>query len=126
MTLRIAAKDDKKGETITGSFEDADLALLLQHCASLVRLRETAWLQNGLSPMTGLSWTSTGMAFTGQPYSNTELHELLHVLRPVLLANEAAFYENVSGLLRRRFKNKSLSKHLKAIRLILEQGELAS
>lgn len=126
VALRIAAQEDPVGEAITASFDDADLALLQQYCASLDRLRETALLQNGLSPMTGLSWTSAGMALTGKPYSNAELHELLHVLRPVLLANEAASYENASGLLGRRFKNKNLSKHLKAIRFIFDRGELAS
>jgi len=66
------------------------------------------------------------MTFTCQPYTNAELYELLHVLRPVMLAEERASFERTLGLLGRRFKDKTFAQHQRSLKHIFEEGELSN
>jgi hypothetical protein len=80
-----------------------------------------------MATISNISFTvESGMKLTCAPYENAELHELLHVLRPVILQKEPASFQAVSGLLRKRFANRRFSESLKPIRNMFEHGELRS
>ncbi|MCP5234169.1 MAG: hypothetical protein H6945_00315 [Zoogloeaceae bacterium] len=64
------------------------------------------------------------MTFECAPYSDAELHELLHVLRPVILHKEATSFNNIAALLGRRFSSRAFADHMKVIRRVFEHGEL--
>ena len=64
------------------------------------------------------------MSFECAPYSDAELHEFLHVLRPVILQKEATSFNNVAALLGRRFASRAFADHMKVIRRVFEHGEL--
>jgi hypothetical protein len=65
-----------------------------------------------------------GIKLTCAPYTNSELHEFLHVLRPVILQKEPASFQTVSNLLYSRINNLVLSDYLKRVQSMFEHGEL--
>jgi len=87
------------------------------------RLRSSALLERGMPGITNMRFSDEGMKFECGPYRDAELYELLHVLRPLVLAREATSFERVAGLLGRRFSSKELAMHLRFIRNIFEHGE---
>ncbi len=124
LTLRDA--EDNVVATISGNFSSDDIALLQRFVDAMARVRNTALLQRGLPAITNFHWSATGMSFSCQPYTDSELFELLHVLRHVILSQEATSFEKVAALLGRCFKNREFSDHLKALRNLFENGELSS
>ncbi len=126
--VRLSVKDDedKLVESIDAVFEDSDLTILQNFSNLLARVRVTTLLTRGMPAIGNINTNrSTGLTFTCSPYSDSELHELLHVLRPVILEKEPASFKKVSALINRRFKNKNLSNYLKVQRQLFEDGELA-
>lgn len=114
----------KKAPNLT--FEPADLILLRSFVDLMSRIRTCTLLQRGMPAIGNIKWEgSSGLTLTSEPYSNAELYELLHVLRPVILQNEAASFHNVAALLGRRFSNKKISEHFKNLRTVFDHGELS-
>ena len=64
------------------------------------------------------------MKWTCPPCENGELHELLHVLRPLILSREVTSFERITGILGKKFDSKKFRGHLKLQRTIFEDGEL--
>ncbi|HEY4698647.1 MAG: hypothetical protein A3J49_16045 [Gallionellales bacterium RIFCSPHIGHO2_02_FULL_57_16] len=127
ITLTIRDKDSNLIETISGTFESADLDLLNQFVVAMARVRGTALLKRGMPAMTNMKWTPEGgMQFTCAPYEDSELFELLHVLRPFILSREVMSFEKVAALLGKNFASKQFSGHLRALRSMFEDGELKS
>jgi hypothetical protein len=124
--LKLRTKDDSVVAEIEGTFSPADLALLEQYAQHLQRVRDTTLLTRGMPSITNMSWNAgVPMTFACAQYSNAELYELLHVLRPVILESEAASFHKIQRLLGRAFRNKDYASHQKAIRRIFEDGELS-
>ena len=64
------------------------------------------------------------MKWTCPPYENGELHELLHVLRPLILSREVTSFKRITGMLGKKFDSEKFRGHLKLQRTIFEDGEL--
>jgi hypothetical protein len=72
-----------------------------------------------------MNWTAEGgIQIKCAPYENSELFELLHVLRPLILSEEIMSFEKIIALLRRRFASKKFSDYLRGIRNMFKDGEL--
>jgi hypothetical protein len=113
-------------ETISATFAPADFILLRSFVDLMSRVHTCTLLQRGMPAIGNIKWESgSGVTLTSEPYSNAELHELLHVLRPVILQKEAASFHKVSALLGRRFSNKSFAAHVNRLRTVFEHGELS-
>jgi hypothetical protein len=113
-------------ERITATFELGDLVLFRTFVELMSRVRTCTLLQRGMPAIGNIKWESgSNMTLTSGPYSDAELHELLHVLRPVILQTEASSFHNVAALLGRRFSNKNFGAHLKTLRAVFEHGELS-
>jgi hypothetical protein len=124
--LKLRGKDNSAAAEIEGTFAPADLDLLEQYIQHLKRIRETTLLTRGMPSITNLSWNpGASMTFTCSEYTNSELYELLHVLRPVILESEAASFYKVQALLGRAFRDKDYASHQRALRRIFEHGELS-
>jgi len=125
ITLTLRDKDNNPIETISTTFQPADLDLLNQFVSATLRVRESRLLTRGLPAITSINCSlESGMQITCAPYDNSELFELLHVLRPLILSREVASFDKSIAILGRRFSNKRLSRHLRAIRRVFEDGEL--
>ncbi len=125
VTLSLKTEDGALVDSISATFKQDDLALLRSYVQLLARVRTCTLLTRGMPAITNFKWESgTSMSFECAPYSDAELHELLHVLRPVILQKEATSFNNVAALLGRRFASRAFADHMKVIRRVFEHGEL--
>lgn len=112
-------------ETISATFEAPEIDLLRRYVEFVDRVRETKLLERGMPAITNMSWKpDEGMKWACSPYENSELHELLHVLRPLILSKEATSFDRIAGMLGKKFDSGNFRGHLKLQRTIFEDGEL--
>ncbi|MED5617647.1 hypothetical protein [Ideonella sp. BN130291] len=127
VTLTLHDSEGTLAASVTGEFDDDDVDRLRDFATQMTRVKETALLARGFSGITNMKWEAgSGMVFTCAPYSNAELYELLHVLRPVILEEERTSFQKIIALLGRRFKDKTFAHHARSLRHIFEEGELSS
>lgn len=123
--LGLRAEVDGPVEEVSGTFDDSEIDLLRRFSAFVDRVRKTKLLQRGMPSITNIEWkASEGMKWTCPPYDNGELHELLHVLRPLILSREVTSFERITGMLGKKFQSEKFRGHLKLQRTIFEDGEL--
>lgn len=128
MTNASYSLKDESGATVAmveGSFEAGDTTTLRNFVTAMANVRGTELLSRGLPAITNMKLNEQGLVFTCAPYKNSELHELLHVLRPVVLSEEATSFDKISALLKRRFADKVFSSQLKRLRRVFEHGEFS-
>ena len=123
--LGLQANDEDPIDAVSATFDESEIGLIRRYVECVNRLRKTKLLERGMPAITKMDWKAgEEMKWTCSPYENSELHELLHVLRPLILSKEAASFERISGLLGKRFENNKFRGHLKLQRSIFEDGEL--
>lgn len=123
--LGLATKAGDPLETTTATFDESEIDLLRRYVEFVDRLRETKLLRRGMPAITNMSWKpDEGMKWTCPSYENSELHELLHVLRPLILSQEATSFECIAGLLGKKFDSEKFRGHLKLQRTVFNDGEL--
>ena len=123
--LGLATKEGEPLEATAATFDASEIELLRRYAGFVDRVRETRLLQRGMPSITNMSWKAEeGMKWTCPPYENSELHELLHVLRPLLLSKEATSFERITGLFGRKFNSEKFRSYIKLQRTIFEDGEL--
>lgn len=126
-TLNLFDSQDILAATVTGEFNEEDIKQLREFATQMERVKQTALLTRGFSGITNMKWDGdSGMVFTCASYSNAELYELLHVLRPVTLEEERSSFHKIIALLGRRFRDKTFAHHCRSLRHIFEEGELSS
>lgn len=124
--LKLTAEDGTQLTQIQGAFSDDVLKILQMYSGHMSRIREAGLIVRGMPFITRMEWQAGSMMkFTCPPFTNGELYELLHVLRPVILESEVASFKNVMALLGRTFKDRAFASHQKYIRRIFEDGELS-
>ncbi len=126
-TVKLQLSDDTGSKfDIEASFDAEDLALLASFRRFMRRIYDASLTKRGIPFVTNLNWEAgKGPTFTAPEFTNAELHELLHVLRPVILENEDASFQKVQALLGKKFKDKHFGEHLKALRHLFDHGELS-
>ncbi|MBO2928417.1 hypothetical protein [Metapseudomonas otitidis] len=127
--LRLGRKDDDSGsmEVLTGSFSNEDIELLNLFVSNMERVLASRALQNGLPVISNIEWSKElGLLLTCESIDDSALHELLHVLRPLILQNERASFHQISALIVRRFADKGLNRTVKGLRHCFERGQLAA
>lgn len=127
LPVTLELRDDKNEivGTVTAAFQPDDLTQFNQFVEAVQRLRNCALLQRGMPGIVNMEWTGEkGMKFTCAQYSDAELYELLHVLRPLILFKEATSFGKIAGLMGHRFSNKQFAQHLRALRSMFDHGEL--
>lgn len=124
--LKLTAEDGTFVAEIAGHFSDDDIKILQMYSGYMARVSQAALIVRGMPFITRMEWhAGSMMKFTCSSFTDAELYELLHVLRPLILESEVASFKNVMGLLGRGFKDKSFGGHQKYIRRIFEDGELS-
>ncbi len=121
--LKLIAEDGTQVARIEGAFSDGDLRILQMYAGLMARIREAGLIARGMPFITKMEWQpGSMMKFTCPPFTNGELYELLHVLRPVTLESEVASFKNVMAILGRAFKDKAFAAHQKYVRRIFKDG----
>lgn len=124
--LKLTAEDGTEVGKIRGDFSDVDIGLLRNYARQLDRISDATLFVKGIPFITNMHWQAGSMMrFSCPAFTNQELHELLHVLRPVILSREPASFNNVMSLLGRAFQDKAFATHQKYIRHIFDDGELS-
>ena len=76
--------------------------------------------------ITNMNWNQQeGFKLECPPVENSELFELLHVLRPIVLSQEPASFERVAAIVGHRFASQPLRNWLKQTRKVYEHGVLS-
>lgn len=111
-------------ETVSADFDPAELENLTHYVQYVDRVFDTSLLRRGIPSITNMNWSASDgqMNWVCPPYENAELHELLHVLRPLILSREATSFERIAGVLGRRFENETFRAYLRTQRTILRTG----
>lgn len=123
--LGLATKEGDPLEATTATFDTPEIELIRRYAGFVDRVRETKLLQRGMPSITNMSWKpEEGMKWSCPPYENAELHELLHVLRPLILSKEATSFERIAGLLGKKFDSEKFRRYIKLQRSIFKDGEL--
>lgn len=125
VSLVLKDEDGTLIEHINGTFEPTEVDLLRRFVGFVDRVRETTLLRRGMPNITNVHFSQdVGLKFTCGAYSDAELHELLHVLRPLILSRENTSFEKVASLLGKRFESDNFRSHLKLQRTVYDHGEL--
>lgn len=110
---------------LKGKLLDAQWVILESFIEYLDRLKEAAIYRRGIPGIERMVWENGEQKIIGDPYTNSELYELLHLLRPLILHNEPASFSSVRAILGRCFRDKALAAELKEIQYIFDHGQLA-
>lgn len=86
--LATRDEDGNVAGRMQASFDDDQLQRLRGYLAHVARLNETALLARGMPGISNLRFGKGGFELTAPAYTNAELHELLHVRRPLILEGE--------------------------------------
>jgi hypothetical protein len=126
-TVQLAILDESGNESsrIQGSFDEEAIRRLGEYLALVDRLMATTLLQKGMPTITRMIFGKQGINLFSLPYSDAELHELLHVLRPLILENERHSFSNTCALLSKAFSDKNLKQTMRGIRNVYDHGELS-
>jgi hypothetical protein len=120
-----AAEDSSVLVTVVGDFATDELTTLRQFTKLMERVRLCALLTRGMSGLSGLTFDKSGLTVRAASCTDGELHELLHVMRPVTLEQERASFKNVTSLLGRRTRSEELSQFLKVNKRVFRDGEMS-
>lgn len=127
MQISLAIRNSDDGdlvERISGDFCERDLHIFRRYRQAMNRLRNTPLLKKGIRTIPYIKITpETGLTMESRNYTDAELSAFLHVLRPLILQQEPASFNSVSGILRRRFRSRQFSDFLKQIHKIFDHGE---
>jgi hypothetical protein len=125
VSLSLNADDCSLVERIEATLEDEEVELLRQFMSKMDRLGRASLLKRGMPSISRMSLIGgPGPAFTCDPYQDSELYELLHLLRPIVLSREPTSYKRITGVLGKRFLSETFRAYLKAWRITFENGEL--
>lgn len=117
--------EDEEPSELVASFSDADIAVLKQYCEHSARLRSTTIVKEGLSSevkMAGVDGDAPHVQTSRGDLDFELIGSFLHHLRPLYLSDDPASFDKVAGLIGRRFSNKAMKRHLKAIRSVKDKS----
>ena len=120
-----AAEDTTVSLLIVGSFSPDELKTLEQFAKLMSRVRSCSLLSRGMGGFGGLTFDKSGLTIRSAPCTDSELSELLHVMRPVTLEDERASFKNVATLLGRRLSSEELAQFLKINKRVFRHGEMS-
>lgn len=122
----LAIKDENGAllEKIDVVLNEAAKLFLLTYLEFMDRVCDATLLQRGMPGVTSLAWKAgEGWTVTCAEYTNQELHELLHVLRPLILKREPYSFQQTSSMLSRLINSERFNKWLRRQRSLYEKGE---
>src|SRR5882672_4824447 len=120
------SEDSSISHTTAGDFSAEELDTLAQYVNFMSRIRACALLSRGMGGFGGMKLDNTGITIrSSSSCTDSELSELLHVMRPVTLENERASFKNITTLLGRRLGGEELAQFLKINKRIFRDGEMS-
>jgi len=103
-------------EIIEASFSESEIEKLSQFIAYADRVSEASIFSTGIPMINRMSFGPNGLILECNEYNNAQIHESLHVLRPIILEKENSSFEKIRNLLGQKFPHKMIKIKLKAIK----------
>lgn len=124
MSLMLEGEENPSLE-VSGGFAAEEIVLLQQFVGLVLRVRECSLLRRGMPSLSALKFEAgSGLSITCADYTDAELFELLHVLRPVSLEEERASFHRVAALLGRNISSAEVRAYLKLQKRVFRHGEM--
>jgi hypothetical protein len=111
--------------SVQAEFADEELESLAQYVQLMGRVRNCTLLEKGIYGFTGLTFDKNGFSIEFDAWPRGELHELLHVLRPVTLKKERASFQRVAALLGRSINEPAVRNYLKVANRVFDDGVMS-
>jgi len=124
VSLPMHAEDGSLLGHAQAAFTTGELAVLRDFASSVTALEDCRLIKDDQMPrLATINFSQQdGVQMNGTIAESDNVYAALHLARPLLLANEPASFENVLGLLGRRFENPTLRRALKTLRRHYESG----
>jgi len=126
INIKLQGTDDKGIETevIPLQFQDEEVKLLTQYLENCDRLASANIFKEKFPFVKNIRWTAKhGMTFDVTEFDYSQVCELLHLARPILLLQEPASFKKTQAIFGRKSKNTFLAKHLRFLRETYDRGE---
>jgi hypothetical protein len=124
--LQLPLSDSSStSRTIAGDFSIKELDTLTQFVTFMSRIRNCALLLRGMGGFKQIKFDKEGITIKSSSCTDSELYELLHVMRPVTLESERASFKNVASLLGRHLRSEELDQFIKMNRRVFRDGEMS-
>ena len=124
--LILIDPDNNVEHPVQGEFTEEQIEVLSAYSSYMDKVNSSALIVRGISGITDFqAFGPEGLDFNGPEYTDSELHELLHVLRPVILQEEFASFHKVQSILKKSFSNRIVSNQMKLAMRRFEHGELS-
>jgi hypothetical protein len=107
------------------SFSGEEIKQLCTYIKLVERARNCTLLQKGMPSISGLKIDSHGLTLSSDDISNSELFELLHVLRPVTLEEEPMSYVKVASVLGKEIESPDVRSFIKLNDRTYRHGEMS-
>ena len=121
LEISIPKKDEK--QVVLLEIDHKESLLLRKWLANCERLEKAALLNRPFPVLKQLKFTAEkGFAFEVTEFPVNEMHELLHLARPLFLSKEYASFEKTISVFGRKAKGKLLARYLKKLRNIYRDG----
>lgn len=121
---KFKAVDKGQSEIEEATFANDEIELFELFCKNYERLKSSRIFENGFPVMENLNICSeNGIDCKISNFDQRDIYELLHVLRPFILAREPASFERVISIFGKNLKSKSFRASFKQIRQLFSDGE---
>ena len=118
-------EDELETASVAATFVEEEMQLLQKYTDLTQRVRDSTLLQKGLSGFQSLSFDQGRISILAGACTQPELHELLHVLRPVTLAKERASFKNITEILETRLASGAVNRYLRINRHAFQHGAMS-
>ncbi len=117
-------RGDSSDDMVLVEFSEKELELLGRFVALVDRIRGTRLLKNGMPHISSINWDeNNGLRFQCPQYEDSDLYELLHCLRPVILPRETASFQKIASIIGKKFTDRELRSDLRVLRTVFNSGE---
>lgn len=121
LEISIPKKDEK--QVVLLEIDQEERFLLRKWLTNCERLEKAALLSRPFPVLKQLKFTAEkGFTFEATEFPANEMHELLHLARPIFLSKEYASFEKTISIFGRKAKGTLLAGYLKKLRTIYKDG----
>ena len=120
--LTITPSNASEALQIVGEFSDGDLKLLSEFNKYFRRMSQAKLCKTGIPRIANMKLNASGLKFDCDNFEDSDMFELLHLLRPLILEKERCSFENIRTLISRRFSCDIISSKLKEFKREFDHG----
>lgn len=114
--IRITLSDSKETVLVEGSFTDEEWLQLTKFRQYVRELEESEYVSNGMPLDSKISWTVEEGFYSPTLPPASQIREFLHLLRPLILDDEATYFPRILNIIARHFQHPYFRDTIKTLR----------